>query len=71
MSVCCEAKVAISRDCIVKLKLSVKDNSGSLLLAFNLFWLIGISFWQDVNDLEVTVVQIDTKDQQANVSPKV
>ena len=62
MSVCCEAKVAISRDCLVKLK---------LLVTQSIFWLIGISFWQDVNDLEVTVVQIDTKDQQADVSPRV
>ena len=62
MSVCCEAKVAISRDCLVKLK---------LLVTQSIFWLFGISFWQDVNDQAVTVVQIDTKDQQADVSPKV
>jgi hypothetical protein len=71
--------LSLSADITSSIKCTVfEDNSGALLLATNQkisartkhFLVDWHFFWQAVNDQEVTVVKIDTKDQQADFLTK-
>ena len=71
--------LSLSADMTSSIKCTVfEDNSGALLLATNQkisartkhFLVDWHFFWQAVNYQEVTVVKIDTKDQQADFLTK-